>query len=456
MKRKLLTLLCLAGLHLSAQNALNFDGVDDYISSSFSGISGTSARTVEAWVRTTANTVPANGGKQKVILDWGAASPLGSRFTFNVLFNGAIRVEVGGNGLSGNIDVTDGQWHHVAAVYDPSSTNPLKLYVDGVLDVSGNFTGVTMNTLSGNFAIGRRVDGVNTFEGDIDEVKVWNVARSLSNIVADTAAEYCTLPNGLVAYYRLNEGTAGGANSGKTSAYEDVAMANGVLHNFSLSGSSSNWVSGANITAQGASFVSVTASACNQYISPTGMTYDSSGVYLDTLQNVYSCDSVIETTLTVNYVDVSVTATGTDLTANRTNATYRWMDCNDNYKLVPGGTRQTLTPPDPNGSYAVSVDYGGCKDTSACYSLDGVGLFENEVSTLKLFPNPTKGIVKVSHQSIGNGKLAVFSVTGQMILTFEDLGNGETEIDLSSQPKGIYFIKLEAEGETFVERLILD
>lgn len=456
MKRKLFALASLLAFQLGAQNALNFDGVDDYVSSNFTGVSGTSARTVEAWIRTSANTVPTNGGKQCVIMDWGAASPLGARFTFNVLWAGAIRLEVGGNGVSGAINVTDGQWHHVAGVYDPASTNPVKLYVDGVLDVAGNFSGVTMNTLAGNFQVGRRVDAANPFEGDIDEVKVWNIARSLASIIADTAAEYCTLPAGLIAYYRFNEGTAGGNNAGLTNAFEDINSANGTLHNFSLNGNASNWVAGSGIVAQGANFIAQTVSACNRYKGPSGMVYDSSGVYLDTLQNRFSCDSVIETTLTIQYLDVSVSTTSSNLKANKNNATYRWMDCNNNYKLVLGGTSQTFTPPNPNGSYAVSVSFAGCTDTSSCYSLDGVGLFENEISPLKIYPNPTNGKLTVSHPSVGNGRIVVFTTTGQMVSVINELGNGETEIHLSSQSKGIYFIKLEAEGESFVERVILE
>jgi len=75
MKRKLLALFCISIFQLSAQNALNFDGVDDHITSSFTGISGTSARTVEAWIRTTVDANPSASG-QKVIVDWGSASPL--------------------------------------------------------------------------------------------------------------------------------------------------------------------------------------------------------------------------------------------------------------------------------------------------------------------------------------------------------------------------------------------
>ena len=313
-----------------------------------------------------------------------------------------------------------------------------------------------VNTTSGNFQIGRRVDGINSFEGDIDEVKIWNIARSLSSIVADTGSEYCTLPAGLIAYYRLNEGTAGGTNAGLTNTVEDINAANGTLHNFSLSGNTSNWVSGSGIVSKGANFISVTATGCNSYMGPGGVVYDSSGTYLDTLQNVYSCDSVIETILTIKQVDVTVTSTSTTLKANANNATYRWLDCNDNYKLVVGGTNQTFTPPNPTGSYAVSVNYAGCLDTSSCYSLDGVGLFENEISPIKVYPNPTNGKFTVSHPSMGNGQIGVFTATGQLVKLINDLGNGETEIYLSSQPRGIYFIKLEADGESFVQRVILE
>ena len=457
MKKLILGVVSILSLHLSAQNALNLDGNDDYVGSNFTGISGTSARTVEAWIRTTANTVPANGGKQKVIVDWGSASPLGSRFTVNLLFNGAIRVEVGGNGVSGTINITDGQWHHVAAVYDPSSsTSPVKLYVDGGLDVSGNFTGVTMNTLTGGFQIGRRVDGVNSFEGDIDEVRVWNVARTPAQLLADKDDEYCTLPAGLVAYYRLNEGSAGINNSGVTTAIEDVSGANGTLNNFSLNGSSSNWVNGASVAPNGPSFVSMTASGCNEYLGPGGVVYDSSGTYLDTLVNMHNCDSVVETVLTIQQLDVSVTTSSTTLKANKGNATYRWLDCNNGYSVVTGGIQQTFTPPDPAGSYAVQVSFAGCTDTSGCYSLDGIGLAENNSSIIKLFPNPTRGKVSIAHPSGNDVSIAIYIATGELLLRLVDLGTQTSEVDLSPYPSGIYFIQLELDGNRFTTRLILE
>ena len=77
-------------------NALSFDGTDDYVLTTAQGASGNSARTVEAWVKTTANCVPgAGGGVQQTIVDWGVFAT-GSRFTFNLLWANAPRLEVGG------------------------------------------------------------------------------------------------------------------------------------------------------------------------------------------------------------------------------------------------------------------------------------------------------------------------------------------------------------------------
>ena len=245
MNRNFLTLFTLSLVLFSAKSlaqnpALSLDGTDDYVQTNYGGITGNSARTVEAWIRTTTITDPGSGGIQNVITDYGSMST-GGRFTFNVLQNNCIRIEVGGSGLFGQTPVNDGYWHHVAAVYDPSATLKFRLYVDGQLDTAGNIS-TTVNTNSTNdFMIGRRNDNTRYFNGDIDEVRFWDFARSDSAIAADMNREFCgSTPSGLVAYYRLNEGTPNGNNFSSTTAQDYVANKNGTLLNFSLSGSSSN------------------------------------------------------------------------------------------------------------------------------------------------------------------------------------------------------------------------
>jgi hypothetical protein len=235
---------------LIAQNAgLYFDGTDDYVMSDISPIAGNTAKTVEAWIKTTANSNPSAGGVQKVIVEMGLMST-GTRFTFNLLNNNAIRIEVEGNGINGTTAVNDGLWHHVAGVYDPLATTKVALYLDGVLEASGNLT-VAVNTAStGNIQIGRRCDGIHYFNGTIDEVRVWNVARTASQIANNRNVELCNSTANLVAYFPMNEGAPGATNTTNTSisSYGNT-FGTGALNGFTLTGSTSNFVAGKTLAA---------------------------------------------------------------------------------------------------------------------------------------------------------------------------------------------------------------
>ena len=217
MKRIFLTLLLPLGLFAQQpHNAIHFDGTDDYITTSGGNITSGNARTVEAWVRTDANCIPGSGGgKQKVVVDMGAFGT-GTRYTLCLLWSNSVRIEVGGGGLSGSKAINDSLWHHIAAVYDPSSsTAKHRIYIDGSLEASGNLT-TSVNTSSGGVQIGRRVDGVNPFEGDIDEVRIWSAALSDATIAAHANQEICGNPTTLKAYYTFNQGNANGSNTSNT------------------------------------------------------------------------------------------------------------------------------------------------------------------------------------------------------------------------------------------------
>lgn len=284
-----------------SQNGLNLDGVNDYVQTTYEGISGTSARSVEAWINTTVIASPTDGGVQQIITDWGTFVT-GGRFTFNVLWNNAIRVEVGGSGLSGTIPVNDGEWHHVAVVYDPLAIEPYKLFVDGVLDVEGDIDTDINTVLGTDMRIGLRVDDARYFEGEIDEVRVWDFARTQDELIADMNNEYCEIPEGLVAYYKCNHGVADGSNPGVITL-EDFSGADndGTLMNFALFGTSSNWVVGVDlesiITAE------IFPSACESYTVPSGdETYFETGIYMDTLTSVFGCDSILTINLTIGEI----------------------------------------------------------------------------------------------------------------------------------------------------------
>lgn len=101
------------------------------------------------------------------------------------------------------IPVVNNVWYHVAATYDGSS---IKLYINGCLVADSAHTGtiVTNDFVS---AIGTRSGSPLTdhYRGLADEVRIWNVARTQSQIAnnMNNLANPTTEP-GLLAYYKFD------------------------------------------------------------------------------------------------------------------------------------------------------------------------------------------------------------------------------------------------------------
>ena len=240
----------------ATNNALDFDGIDDTvtISALTNAPLDDSARTIEAWVKlplantsiTTTNVLFAYGntgvdsayvnvgiGTQGIVVEVGTTSAYTATWAATL--------------------VTD-TWHHLAVVYPGSNSVSgglarVSVYLDGaVLNPIGNGAPIPLATTSGSAFIGSR-DGTaqNLFAGTLDELRVWSVARTQAEILAAKDIELTGSEAGLVAYYPFNQGIADGDNSNTIMASDmSSGGANtGTLNNFLLTGSTSNWVSGA-------------------------------------------------------------------------------------------------------------------------------------------------------------------------------------------------------------------
>lgn len=150
------------------------------------------------------------------------------------------------------------------------------------------------------------------------------------------------------------------------------------------------------LTVLPSTFAVIDEAGCGSYTSPSGLyTWTSSGLYYDTIPNVFGCDSLITINLSIIVVDTSVTQSGSTLTANAAGIGYQWVDCASGYSAISGATSQSFTPLE-SGDYAVVVYQEGCEDTSACYTVTLVNLMENTFeSAISIFPNPTDGNVNV-------------------------------------------------------------
>ncbi len=98
------------------------------------------------------------------------------------------------------------QWHHVAVTV---GNGTMALYIDGQAISSAPYDGSTISTNPSNdITIGRSA-GFNgrNFDGLIDEIRIWNVTRTPSEIADNTTTNFTGNEAGLVAYFPMDEGS---------------------------------------------------------------------------------------------------------------------------------------------------------------------------------------------------------------------------------------------------------
>lgn len=204
-------------------------------------------------------------------------------------------------------------------------------------------------------------------------------------------------------------------------------------------------------------FSDINTSACNHYTSPSGnYTWNTSGVYTDTLPNAGGCDSIITIHLTIEDLDIMVLEGESTLTAVATGAVYQWVDCNNNYTPVGGATAQSFSPP-TSGSYAVILTEGLCSDTSACYeivlspsSVEDLGAGD----LIDLYPNPSSGNLTLNTNIGGPKQISIMNLTGKVVWR-DATQQSMVAIDVSKQPVGIYMVKIQTAAGITAKRIVL-
>lgn len=185
-------------------NAIRFEGVSHHVTLQGPAFPVGSGLTLETWVRPLLSppggTLLWSGGSLRLafcqgpdVLCFGVALTSGyHEFSVSTL----------------PVGFGDGLWHHLAATYDGSN---LSVYGDGNLLGSTNIPGVLV--VGGPSEMGLVVTGENNyllgFAGDLDDVRVWSVARTQFEISQNMNRPLMGTEPGLEGYYRLDEGTGG-------------------------------------------------------------------------------------------------------------------------------------------------------------------------------------------------------------------------------------------------------
>lgn len=196
-----------------ADYALSFDGSNDYVrlaeTSNIMAPDWQSTKTVSLWVKPLGEAScnfqdPAHC--DAIVSDrprwWGI-----SRGTLN----GNDRIwlwNYDGNFDLLGIEYTVGEWTHIAMVHNNGT---MLAYKNGIL-VGSTPSGATMQPSTGAYPVlhlGGVINNVNaswTFTGHIDEVRLWNLARSQAEILQDMSQPLTGTEVGLAAYYQMSNG----------------------------------------------------------------------------------------------------------------------------------------------------------------------------------------------------------------------------------------------------------
>lgn len=178
---------------------IDFDGNNDFITlPNEEKFDFTNQMTVETWVKIDAF----NRNWQAIVTKGDNSWRLHRNNNTNKL-NFAFTSSTGAlQEVNSITDLNDGKWHHVAGVYTGTQ---LQIYIDGVKEAELNTTVLIRNN-DQPVMIGSNSERNNRFfRGQIDEVRIWDIARTQAEIRQNMHLTSKGNETGLISYLQLNE-----------------------------------------------------------------------------------------------------------------------------------------------------------------------------------------------------------------------------------------------------------
>lgn len=189
-------------------NILSLDGTNSFMSvvdHADLDVAPGQSKTITCWVKTTStatariiakrsnsstqnpSTAGTNGTGYEIWMGNGAnvGKVAGNAAAWNTANSSAQTFSTTGyNAVASN----DGVWHHLAAVFDNTSTNKtVTFYVDGINPNlrAGTFSGTYDFSTGVALVIGAATNNTNFFTGQVDNVRIWNKAMTPAELATD-------------------------------------------------------------------------------------------------------------------------------------------------------------------------------------------------------------------------------------------------------------------------------
>jgi hypothetical protein len=191
-------------------------------------------------------------------------------------------------------------------------------------------------------------------------------------------------------------------------------------------------------------------------VSPTTGT-----IYSVTGTNANSCTNTSTSAVVVN--PLAVANAGTDVTIMIGNNTTLNGSGNGTYNWNPATGLSCTTCANPTANPTTTITYTLSTTNSCGTAIDSVavtvvpnttGIFEHkQASEILLYPNPNNGNFTITTKEIAY-ELIITNILGEKILS-QKIQSEKSEIDLSSQPQGIYFLQLNNNEISKSEKIII-
>ncbi|MBN2010030.1 T9SS type A sorting domain-containing protein [candidate division KSB1 bacterium] len=173
--------------------SIRCDGAGDYVKAPAINLGGEEI-TIEYWFKGTSlqSAVRQQEGINYIVAGWNGK---------HILSNDG--------GTSGGVSVgakaTDGRWHHVAVTWKSSAINGFVSYLDGEIVQKRKSNTSTLPKMGANVYLGAYQGASEFINGNIDEIRIWNKARTQSEIQETMSRSLTGNEAGLVAYWRIND-----------------------------------------------------------------------------------------------------------------------------------------------------------------------------------------------------------------------------------------------------------
>lgn len=318
------------------------------------------------------------------------------------------------------------------------------------------------------------------FNGMIDEVRIWNVARTRCQI---NTYKNCEIPSnapGLLVNYHFNQGIANGNNTAVTTLTDATSSAiTGTLAGITLTGTASNWVapggvvSGSTTAIAGPSFSATSLSVCSGNtisLASTGATSftwspaitnnvaftptTSTGYTITNTNSVTSCSNTAVANVTVNSLPtVSASTTNTlicvgqtaTLTASGTSATYTW-------NTSATGNSISVSPSVTTNYTVTGTGLNTCTNkvviTQSVSLCTGINQAINTSVALSVFPNPSSNNLTIkTDEEIQT--ISIYNSIGALMQT-----ETKNSFSVEQLASGLYILNIKTVSGTGVVRFI--